>query len=145
MSKTVVCRSKEEFLDKLKTLLESGIKPEAINTYTPYSVHEAEAILSPKPSGLRYFTLLGACAGLLLSFAFIIFTVFHWPLITGGKPLISIPAYLIVAFECTILIGAIVSMAGFLILTRLPSHKAVSAAADHGNDFVIVHGEQNDA
>jgi hypothetical protein len=144
MNQTVVCRSKEEFIDKLKTLLEEGIKPDSITTHTPFSVHEAEALLSPKPSGLRYFTLLGASAGLLLSFAFIIFTVFHWPLITGGKPLVSLPAYLIVAFECTILIGAIVSMVGFLILTGLPSRAAISEAADHGNDFVILHGESSD-
>ena len=43
-----------------------------------------------------------------------------WPLITGGKALYSIPPFVVIAFELTILFGAIAGMLGFLTLSRLP-------------------------
>jgi Alternative complex III, ActD subunit len=133
--------SQEEFLEKLEEMTKAGIKPEQIETYTPFHVHKVEYILKTKPSAMRFFTLIGALLGFFLSFAFIIFTVYDWPLITGGKPLMSIPAFIIVAFECTILIGGIVSFIGFLHLNRLPNIKAIIAPRDCGNQFIIYQQE----
>lgn len=130
--------SQEAFLEKLEDMVKDGVKPEAITTITPFHIHEAEHILKTKPSELRFFTLIGALAGLVLSLAFIIFTVFDWPLITGGKPLVSIPAFIIIAFECTILIGGIVSFMGFLHLNRLPNVKKIIDPLECGNQFIII-------
>jgi hypothetical protein len=130
--------SQEEFLAKLEEMVGQGVKPETIETLTPFHVHEAEHILKTKPSELRFITLAGALAGFFLSFAFIIYTVLDWPLITGGKPLVSIPAFIIVAFECTILIGGIVSFLGFLHLIRLPNIKKIVETRECGNQFVII-------
>jgi hypothetical protein len=129
--------TQEEFLEKLEEMTQSGVKPEHIETLTPFHVHEVEHILKSKPSAMRFFTLIGALTGFFLSFAFIIFTVLDWPLITGGKPLISIPAFIIVAFECTILIGGIVSFIGFLHLNRLPNIKRIIEPRECGNQFII--------
>ena len=130
--------SQEAFLEKLEGMVKDGVKPEAITTITPFHIHEAEHILKTKPSELRFFTLIGALAGFVLSIVFIIFTVFDWPLITGGKPLVSIPAYIIIAFECTILIGGIVSFMGFLHLNRLPNVKKIIDPLECGNQFIII-------
>ena len=129
--------TKEEFLEKLEAMAKEGVKPEAVTTLTPFHVHEAEHILKSKPSQLRFFTLIGSLLGFFLSFAFIIFTVMDWPLITGGKPLVSIPAFIIIAFECTILIGGIVSFLGFLHLNRLPNIKRIIEPRECGNQFII--------
>jgi hypothetical protein len=130
--------TREAFLEKLEDMVKEGVKPETITTITPFHVHEAEHILKTKPSELRFFTLIGAVAGFVLSIVFIIFTVFDWPLITGGKPLVSIPAYIIIAFECTILIGGIVSFMGFLHLNRLPNVKKIIDPLECGNQFIII-------
>jgi hypothetical protein len=130
--------SQEAFLEKLEDIVKEGVKPESITTITPFHIHEAEHILKTKPSELRFFTLIGALAGFVLSIVFIIFTVFDWPLITGGKPLVSIPAYIIIAFECTILIGGIVSFMGFLHLNRLPNVKKIIDPLEYGNQFIII-------
>lgn len=130
--------SKEEFLQKLDELVKQGVPAKDISTFTPFHIHEAEHILKTKPSALRFFTLLGALGGFFLSFAFMIFTVLDWPLITGGKPLISLPAFIIVAFECTILLGGIVSFIGFLHLNRLPNIQKIIDPKECGNRFVIV-------
>lgn len=136
--------TKEEFLEKLEAMMKEGVKPGTVTTLTPFHVHEAEHILKSKPSELRFFTLTGALLGFFLSFAFIIFTVFDWPLITGGKPLVSIPAFIIIAFECTILIGGIVSFLGFLHLNRLPNIKRIIEPRECGNQFVIIKGLATD-
>jgi hypothetical protein len=138
MSKQYIFDSQEAFLEKLEEMAEAGVKPETVTTLTPFHVHEAEHILKSKPSELRFFTLIGAVAGFFLSFAFIIYTVLDWPLITGGKPIVSLPAFIIVAFECTILIGGIVSFLGFLHLNRLPNVKRIIEPRDCGSQFIII-------
>ncbi|MGD2088169.1 MAG: DUF3341 domain-containing protein [Candidatus Aminicenantes bacterium] len=131
--------TKEEFLEKLEELVKKGVKSDAVTILTPFHVHEAEHIMKSKPSELRFFTLVGALAGFFLSFIFIIYTVLDWPLITGGKSLVSIPAFIIIAFECTILIGGIVSLLGFLHLNRLPNIKRVIDPRECGSQFIIIY------
>jgi hypothetical protein len=41
--------------------------------------------------------------------------------VTGGKPIISIPAWVIIAFELTILFGALSTILGLFIQMRLPN------------------------
>ena len=129
---------KADFLSKLKGLLEEGVSRKDISTFTPYPVHEAEEILRVSPSKLKYFTFLGAISGFVVGFAFTIYTAMSWPLITGGKPIVSIPAYIIIAFELTILFGALASFLGFLLLSRLPSLRWIIKPVEYANDFVIV-------
>jgi hypothetical protein len=138
MSRQYIFDSQEDFLEKLEEIAKAGVKPGTVTTLTPFHVHEAEHILKSKPSELRFFTLIGALAGFFLSFAFIIYTVLDWPLITGGKPIVSIPAFIIVAFECTILIGGIVSFLGFLHLNRLPNIKRIIEPRECGSRFIII-------
>ncbi len=128
---------KRKFLAKLEELVKSGIAREKINVFTPYPVHEAEELLKIKNSPLRFFTLFGALSGLLFGFFFTIWTSLDWPLIRGGKPIVSIPAYIIVAFELTILFGGVISFIGFLLLSGLPSAGKIAAPEDYGNQFVI--------
>lgn len=138
MSHEYTFATQEEFVDKLKALLKQGIVPGQLETLTPFHVHEAEEILKNRPSPLRFFTLAGALMGFILGFAFMVYTVLEWPLITGGKPLISIPAFIIIAFECTILIGGIVSFVGFLHLNRLPKIREIIEPKECGNHFIII-------
>ncbi len=39
---------------------------------------------------------------------------------TGGKPIVSIPAYVVIAFELTVLFGALATVIGLFINARLP-------------------------
>ena len=40
--------------------------------------------------------------------------------LVGGKPLLSIPAFVVIAFELTILFGALATVIGLFILARIP-------------------------
>ncbi len=129
-----------DFIKKLKELLQDGVSPRKLKIIMPHPDHEVEELVEQyvPHSKLKYFTLAGALSGFFGGFALTIGTVLDWPLITGGKPLISIPAFIVIVFEMTILLGATISLLGFFILGRLPSFKTIISPEDYGNEFVIL-------
>jgi hypothetical protein len=92
-----------------------------VTVYGPTYDHGVDATLGPGKSPVRVFTLVGGILGCLLGFAFPIYTVLAWPLITGGKPIVSIPPFVVIAFELTILLAALMTVIGFLVFGGLPS------------------------
>lgn len=114
-----------EFLDStvdaIHELRKAGFK--GLRAYTPYPEHHIEEALGHGESPVRVWTLVGGLTGTATGFAFTIFTSMDWPLVTGGKPIISIPAYVVIAFESTILFGALSTLIGLFILSRLPHVK----------------------
>lgn len=117
--------TRQEFLGKLEELVESGVPKKNINTFTPYPVHQAEELLDNSQSPVRFFTGAGAVTGCIAGFAFTIYTVLSWPLVTGGKEVVSINAFIVIAYELMILFGGLTAFAGFLFLARLPVFKNV--------------------
>lgn len=91
-----------------------------ITTFSPVPSHELEHALAAPESPVRLFTLVGGLTGAAVGFWLPTWTSINWPLVTGGKPIISLPAYVIIAFELTILFGALSTVAGLFINARLP-------------------------
>ncbi len=137
MERRMVFRDREEFLAALRDLAGEGIPQERIRVETPFHIHEVDEILPPKPSKVRLFALLGAAGGTVAGFAFTILTSLSWPLIVGGKPIVSVPPFVIIAFALTILFGALSTFFGFLVLARLPSVHGFVPKEEFGNAFVI--------
>jgi len=106
-------------VEAVEELRESGFKD--LQTYAPYPDHHIEEALGYGPSPVRVYTLVGALTGTATGFAFTTWTSMDWPLVTGGKPIVSIPAYVVIAFELTILFGALATVIGLFIHARLPS------------------------
>lgn len=137
MEKRMVYRDREEFLAALRSLVHGGVPPDRILVETPFPVHETDEILKARPSNVKYFALLGAGSGTVTGFAFTILTSLSWPLIVGGKPIVSLPPFVIIAFALTILFGALSTFFGFLFLARLPSLYGSVPKEEAGNAFVI--------
>lgn len=108
-------------VDAIEDLRKAGFKQ--ITAYAPYPEHHIEAALGYGQSPVRVFTLVGGLTGTATGFAFTIWTSMDWPLVVGGKPIVSIPAYIIIAFEMTVLFGALATVIGLFILSRLPDLK----------------------
>lgn len=145
MSREYAFGSEHEFAHKLKDLLREGVRADDITTYTPVPVHGLEEILKRRPSFLKFFTLFGGLTGCFTGYSFAIYTVYRWAfpgwdwgIITGGKPPVSIPAYTVIAFELTILFGAVCSLLGFMLLARMPVFSRLVPQKEYGNQFVIV-------
>jgi len=108
-------------VDAIEGLRKAGFK--TVKAYAPYPEHHIEAALGYGQSPVRVFTLVGGLTGTATGFAFTTWTSMDWPLVVGGKPIVSIPAYVIIAFELTVLFGALATIIGLFILSRLPDLK----------------------
>lgn len=91
-----------------------------IRTISPVPLHEVDELLEAKPSPVRYFTLAGGLFGFVTGWALTIGSVEHYPLIVGGKPLVSLTPFAVIAYICTILFGALFTVLGMLLNARLP-------------------------
>lgn len=127
----------DEFLEKLRELRRQGVPAGRIDVLMPIPVEGVDELLDLGPSPLRFFTLAGAVTGAAAGLSFILYTVHDWPLVTGGKPLVSIPPFVVVTFACTILLGGLVSLLGFLHLSRLPAPRGILEPLEHENYYVV--------
>ncbi|MBI4636143.1 MAG: DUF3341 domain-containing protein [Candidatus Rokubacteria bacterium] len=93
-----------------------------LTVYTPVPIHEIEEILErDRPvSRVRLFTLIGGLTGTASGFLLTIWSALQWGLVTGGKPIASIPPFVVIAFELTILFGGLSTLLGMVVLGRLP-------------------------
>jgi molybdopterin-containing oxidoreductase family membrane subunit len=94
----------------------------SLTVYTPVPVEEIEhEIEKVEPlSKVRLFTLIGALTGTATGFFLTIWSSLKWELVTGGKAPASIPPFVIIAFELTILLGGLASALAILILAKMP-------------------------
>lgn len=104
-----------------------GKKHEQFLVYAPVPHHDIEHALHRPKSPVRVYTLVGALTGFCAGWALTIGSVMHYPLIVGGKPLISVPPFGVIAYILTILFGSLSTMIGFLVNARLPQLRLAAA------------------
>ena len=83
----------------------------------------------------------GGVFGIGCGFALTIGTVREWPgLIVGGKPLLSMPPFLIIVFELAILMAAIAAAVTFLVVSKRARQVAGAACgpATTDNRFALL-------
>jgi hypothetical protein len=98
----------------------------------PLPRHEIEEMLyEGRPSPVRWFTLFGALFGGFMGFSLCSLTHLNWAMIIpAGKPLVSIPAFMVITFESTVLWGCLFTLAGMLILSRMPANDIQQETTD---------------
>lgn len=114
-------------IEAIRGLRKAGYRD--LTVFSPVWRHELDEILKPAVSPVRFFTLLGGLAGCAGGFALTIWTSLDWPLRTSAKPIVSIPPFIVIAFELTILLGALGTLLGLLLTARLP-RAPIKAAYD---------------
>jgi hypothetical protein len=95
-----------------------------LSVYSPVPHHDIEHALGQGPSLVRWVTFGGATLGLTGGFALCIYSVMSYPLVVGGKELISLPPFVVIGYESMILLGALANLVGMLALARLPQLKS---------------------
>jgi molybdopterin-containing oxidoreductase family membrane subunit len=76
-------------------------------------------------SPVRYWQLFGGIIGFLSAIALTFGTSWEWNLLAGGRPIISVPPYIVIMFELTILIGGLAGLTGFFVHNRMPVFDAL--------------------
>ncbi len=87
---------------------------------SPAPIHGLDEVLGLRPSRLPWVTLWAGLLGAGLGFLLEYWTAaVNWPLNVGGKPLDSLPAFIPVAFELTILLAGLATAAGLFWRSKL--------------------------
>jgi hypothetical protein len=96
-----------------------GSANEILEVHGPWPVHGLGAAIGQRPSRLPWACFAFGLVGLAVGVALQVWTsAFDWPLNVGGKPLVSAPAFVPVAFELTVLFGGLGTVAFFLFGER---------------------------
>jgi hypothetical protein len=114
-----IFESEESALKAARKTREMGYKK--FEALTPYPVHGMEDACGIKRSWIPYVTfgmgLFGLSSGLLLTWWT---SAVDWPLNIGGKPFFSLPAFVPILFELTVLFAALSSVAALFYACGLP-------------------------
>ncbi|HVO24040.1 MAG TPA: DUF3341 domain-containing protein [Candidatus Margulisiibacteriota bacterium] len=105
------------------TLHKAGCNP--LWVFSPFASQEVLEALEVTRSPVRLWVLLGGLFGCAAGFALTIGLSAEYPHVTAGMPIVSIPPFVIIAFELTILCGALSGLLGFLLQARIPRFEAV--------------------
>jgi len=104
-----------EITNAAKETVKAGYKKFDVNT--PYPVHGMEKAMNIGTSMLGYITLFIGLSGAAFAFlAMYWISVYDYPLIVGGKPFFSWPAFIPITFEVTVLSSAIGTVAVMVAL-----------------------------
>jgi hypothetical protein len=114
----VYFNDEKPLMEAVKKLLDA--KEKIIDVRSPFPVHGLDKALSMKrtkiPVGGFIFGALGAVSA--FSFMAWVFTV-SYPLIIGGKPYFSVPTFIPITFEVTVLFSGLSMAAALLIRSKL--------------------------
>ena len=109
----------EALVDATRQMREKGY--EGMDTYSPYPLHGGSEALGLPPSRVPFIALGGALTGMITALSFQTYmNTIDYPLNVGGRPTLSLPAWVPITFELSVLLCAFGIFFGLLGLSRLP-------------------------
>jgi hypothetical protein len=113
--------SPDQLLKAANAAREAGYKK--MDAYSPFPIHGLSDAIGYHHNVVPWIMALGGltgtCTGLFLQW----YTAsVDYPLNIGGKPLMSLPMFVVVMFECTILFSALTGFFGMWMLNGLPRY-----------------------
>jgi hypothetical protein len=109
-------------LDGIQKVRTSGLKIHEV--FSPFPVHGIDGALGLKPSRLPRAAFLFGLTGTTLALTMQIWMLgYDWPMIIGGKNFASLPPFIPVTFELTVLLSALGMVATFMIISDLKPYK----------------------
>jgi hypothetical protein len=138
--------SDHDILAAAKALRAAGYT--ILESFTPYAVHGLDKVLGQRASRLPLVCLFFALSGAAAKLWFQVWTsATSWPVNVGGKPLASVPAFVPVTFEVTVLFAGLGTVAAFLLRSRLWPGKGVRTVHQRVTDdgFALLIDQDNAA
>lgn len=120
-----------EYMDEvcavIHTLQEGG---RDYSVMSPFPHHELEHAMGEPQSRIPYVTLLFGGVGIFFGFALTSWMSLDWVLPVSAKPIVSIPAYTIFAFELMVLLGGVSTAVAIFLMGKMDlSRKALPGSA----------------
>jgi hypothetical protein len=119
---TGVFDDEDILLDAVKKVRSSGVKIHEV--YSPFPVHGLDEELGYKRTRLPMAAFLFGITGTTLALTMQYWMLgYDWPMIIGGKNFTSLPPFIPVTFELSVLLGALGMVACFMIVSDLAPYK----------------------
>lgn len=113
-----IFNDEDALMSAIKNLRGAGVKIEEV--FSPYAVHGIDGALGYKMTRLPIAAFLFGLTGTTLAATFLTWTMgFDWPMIIGGKNFASVPPFVPVTFELTVLLAAFGMVFTFFISSDL--------------------------
>lgn len=93
---------------------------QGLDAFTPFPVDGLADVLAIRERRIPKLGLIGAVFGALGAYGMQTATNLDYRLDIGGRPLVSLQAFTLIAFELTVLCSVLFLVAGFFVLNRLP-------------------------
>lgn len=125
--------SEDAFLAAARACRADGL--EIVDARTPHPVHGFDDVAGIRRTRLPAATLAAGIAGCALGTWLQLWTsATDWPVDVGGKPWNSMPAFLPVTFELTVLCAGLTTVAVLFVRSRLRPSKAHAPAIARTTD-----------
>ena len=113
-----VFEDEDVLLDAVHKVRSNGVKIHEV--YSPFPVHGLDEALGYKRSRLPIAAFLFGMTGTSLALIMQIWMLgYDWPMIIGGKNFASLPPFIPVTFELTVLLAALGMVATFMIASNM--------------------------
>lgn len=117
-----VFEDEDVLLHAVEGIRSKGVKIHEV--YSPFPVHGLDEALGYKRSRLPIAAFLFGMSGTIIALTMQIWMLgFDWPMIIGGKNFISLPPFIPVTFELTVLLSALGMVGTFMIVSDMKPYK----------------------
>lgn len=90
------------------------------DVYTPFPIHGMDAALGLRDTSLHTAGFIYGITGTATAVSFITWALaYDWPIVFGGKPFFSLPAWIPITFELTVLFASVGMVLTFCYLCQL--------------------------
>jgi mono/diheme cytochrome c family protein len=119
---TALFDTPEEIVHAAQEASKAGYTRFDVNT--PYPVHGMDKAMRLKPSRIGVFALIFGLLGVFSAVGFMTWvTLVDYPLVIGGKPFWSWPAFVPIAFEVTVILASVLTVVTMIVLYfRFPNN-----------------------
>jgi mono/diheme cytochrome c family protein len=112
---TALFDNPDSIIKAAKRVAGDGYKKFDVNT--PYPIHGMDPAMGLKKSKLGFVPLVFGLSGTAFILLFMYWTMsVSYPLVIGGKPYFSLPAFIPITFEFTVLIAALSTVFGMIMV-----------------------------
>jgi hypothetical protein len=113
-----VFEDEDVLLNAVTKIRAGGVKIHEV--YSPFPVHGLDEVLGYKRSRLPIAAFFFGMTGTSLALIMQIWMLgYDWPMIIGGKNFVSLPPFIPVTFELTVLLAALGMVATFMIVSDM--------------------------
>ena len=106
--------------DVLKAIKQAKDDDLEFRAYAPFGCPEITEAADSARSPVRFVNATGAVTGLVFGFSLAILCSLDYPLRVSAKDVVSIPGFVVIGYECTILFGGLATLLALLHFCRLP-------------------------